>query len=90
VILDHLELMAEAASKGLGIAYVPDSVAEPWLKRGELCAVLTEWSPVCPGLALYYPGLRLSYAVPAIRCQQQDAISLIQTRLNIYLVLTLC
>lgn len=56
--MDHLELMAEAASKGPGIAYVPDSVAEPWLKRGELCVVLTEWSPVYPGLALYYPGHR--------------------------------
>lgn len=56
--LDHLELMAEAAVQGLGIAYVPDRVAQPYLARGELACVLEEWCPWIPGLCLYYPGHR--------------------------------
>lgn len=58
LILDHLELMAEAAVQGLGIAYVPDRVAQPYLARGELVCVLEDWCPWIPGLFLYYPGHR--------------------------------
>lgn len=56
--LDHVELMAEAAVKGLGIAYVPDRVARPYLARAELMSVLDDWCPTIPGLCLYYPGHR--------------------------------
>jgi DNA-binding transcriptional LysR family regulator len=56
--LDHLELMAQAATQGLGIAYMPDSVARPYLERGELVTVLGDWCPSIPGLFLYYPGHR--------------------------------
>jgi DNA-binding transcriptional LysR family regulator len=56
--LDHLELMAEAAVQGMGIAYMPDRVAQPYLERGELLCVLEEWCPWIPGLFLYYPGHR--------------------------------
>jgi DNA-binding transcriptional LysR family regulator len=56
--LDHLELMAEAAVQGMGIAYMPDRVAQPYLERGELICVLEEWCPWIPGLFLYYPGHR--------------------------------
>lgn len=58
LMLDHLELMAETAADGLGIAYMPDSVALPWLRSGKLQQLLEEWSPPSPGLALYYPGHR--------------------------------
>ncbi len=56
--LDHTELMTEAAAAGLGIAYVSDRVARPYLERGALLAVLEEWCPAVPGLVLYYPGHR--------------------------------
>jgi len=56
--LDHTELMTEAAAAGLGIAYVSDRVARPYLERGALLAVLEEWCPAVPGLFLYYPGHR--------------------------------
>ena len=56
--LDHPELMAEAAVQGLGIAYVPDSVARPYLARAELVCVLADWCPWIPGLFIYYPGHR--------------------------------
>jgi DNA-binding transcriptional LysR family regulator len=43
---------------GLGIAYVPESVARPWLDDGRLVTVLEAWCPTIPGLRLYYPGRR--------------------------------
>ncbi len=56
--LDHLALMALSAARGLGIAYVPDSVARPYRDSGALVCVLEEWCPTIPGLYLYYPGNR--------------------------------
>ncbi len=63
--LDHNGLMVEAALDGLGIAFVPDSWARPALQDGRLRAVLEDWSPVLPGLCLYYSGRRL--VPPALR-----------------------
>jgi DNA-binding transcriptional LysR family regulator len=37
---------------------MPDSVARPYLERGELVTVLGDWCPSIPGLFLYYPGHR--------------------------------
>ncbi|NEJ19588.1 LysR family transcriptional regulator [Rhizobium leguminosarum] len=56
--LDHVELMAQAAAKGLGIAYVSDRSARPFLESGALVTVLDDWCPAIPGLCLYYPGHR--------------------------------
>ncbi|MDN3519630.1 LysR family transcriptional regulator [Aquisalimonas lutea] len=56
--LDHLELMAEAASAGMGIAYLPDMVARPYLENNDLVPVLSDWCPPEQGLCVYYPGHR--------------------------------
>lgn len=56
--LDHPGLMTEAAVDGMGIAYVPERTARPYLAAGKLVAVLEEWCPEIPGLHLYYPGHR--------------------------------
>ncbi|MBY5767628.1 LysR family transcriptional regulator [Rhizobium leguminosarum] len=56
--LDHVELMAQAAAKGLGIAYVSDRTARPFLESGALVTVLDDWCPAIPGLCLYHPGHR--------------------------------
>lgn len=58
ITLDHLDLMAEAASAGMGIAYLPDIVAEPYLQQGSLVPILADWCPHSPGLCIYYPGHR--------------------------------
>ncbi len=58
LILDHVELMADAAASGLGIAYVPERTAQPFMAAGRLVTVLDEWCPRIPGLFLYYPGHR--------------------------------
>ena len=56
--LDHVDLMAEAAVQGLGIAFVPDRTARPYLDSGALEVVLDDWCPMIPGLFLYYSGHR--------------------------------
>lgn len=63
--LDHPELMAQAAERGLGVAYLSDRVAAPYLARGTLVAVLDDWRPRIPGLCLYYPGHR--HVPPGLR-----------------------
>ena len=63
--LDHPELMAEAAERGLGVAYLSDRVASPYVERGALVTVLDDWCPRIPGLFLYYPGHR--HVPPGLR-----------------------
>jgi DNA-binding transcriptional LysR family regulator len=58
ITLDHPGLMVQAASAGLGIAYVPLDVARIALGAGQLVTVLDDWCPAIPGLFLYYPGHR--------------------------------
>lgn len=56
--LNHTMLMIEAAADGLGIAYVPETAARPWLEAGRLTALLEDWSPAVGGLRLYYSSHR--------------------------------
>ena len=56
--LDNNGLMVEAAADGLGLAYVPESIARKSLDDGRLVIVLEDWCPFIPGLCLYYPGHR--------------------------------
>lgn len=63
--LNHTLIIAEAAANGMGIAYVPETSARPWIQNGRLVALLEDWSPPVPGLRLYYPGHR--HVPPALR-----------------------
>ena len=63
--LDNPELMLEAAAAGLGIAYVSDRSAMPFIERGALVTVLDDWCPLIPGMFLYYPGHR--HVPPGLR-----------------------
>src|SRR5690606_20570709 len=56
--LDNIQLMAEAAEAGLGIAYVPEPYVSAALRAGTLMAVLEDWCPYIPGLSLYFPRNR--------------------------------
>ncbi|MDB5407455.1 MAG: transcriptional regulator [Rhodospirillales bacterium] len=47
-----------AAIDGLGIAYLIEALAEPFLRSGQLVRALEDWSPSFEGLFLYYPGRR--------------------------------
>jgi len=65
VILDDEELMVEAASKGLGVAYVASPAAEAALAEGRLRRILPAWTPAPEKVAIYYPGHRA--VPPALR-----------------------
>jgi len=56
--LNRTELMTKAALQGLGIAFVPERIAIPFLRTGALCSLLEDWCPTYPGMFLYYPGHR--------------------------------
>ena len=55
-MVNDLDFAVRAAIDGLGIAYVLETVAEPFLRSGQLVRVLEEWSPSFEGLFLYYPA----------------------------------
>jgi DNA-binding transcriptional LysR family regulator len=57
--LSNMDLMVQAAINGSGIAFVSYDVAEHAIRRGDLVAVLAEWTPSFPGHRLYYPSHRL-------------------------------
>lgn len=57
----------EAALAGFGLAYMPEELARPHMKSGQLRAVLKDWCPTFPGLHIYF----------ACRRQSSPALSLI-------------
>lgn len=56
--LDSSALMVEAAGAGLGIAYVPELYAQPWLASQQLVTLLDDWAIASQGIALYFPQNR--------------------------------
>lgn len=56
--LDSSALMVEAAVAGLGIAYVPELYAQPWLANQQLVTLLDDWAIASQGIALYFPQNR--------------------------------
>jgi DNA-binding transcriptional LysR family regulator len=65
ITLDHMGLMIEAATKGVGIAYVSAWTARRALAAGTLVPLLADWLPPFAGHHLYYPSRRLM--PPALR-----------------------
>jgi DNA-binding transcriptional LysR family regulator len=67
--------MMTAALAGLGLAYIPQDMAEPHIARGRLKRVLTDWCQPYSGYHLFYPSRRQSSAafslvVDALRYRQ--------------------
>jgi len=58
--------MLNAALAGLGLAYVPEGVAQPHLAKGRLKRVLEDWCAPYSGYHLYYPSRRQSSAAFAL------------------------
>jgi len=50
--------LLNAALDGLGLAYVPQDLAAPYLANGQLLEVLSDWCPNFQGYHLYYPNRR--------------------------------
>jgi len=58
LVFNSIMHVLNAAVDGIGLAYVPDFLAAPYLTDGRLQAVLTDWSPYFQGYHLYYPNRR--------------------------------
>jgi DNA-binding transcriptional LysR family regulator len=54
--------MLNAALAGLGLAYIPEEMAEPHLTKGRLKRVLKDWCQPYSGYHLFYPSRRQSSA----------------------------
>jgi DNA-binding transcriptional LysR family regulator len=58
LIANDFPTMLGAAVEGVGLAQVPEPVAAEAVKSGKLVRVLDKFSPMAPGVFLYYPGHR--------------------------------
>lgn len=50
----------DATVSGFGLAYMPEMLARPYIKSGQLRSVLKEWCPTFPGLHIFFANSRLS------------------------------
>lgn len=65
LIVSDMDAGVPAALEGVGIAYLFDYQAKPWIAAGKLKRLLREWTPPFPGFYLYYPSRR--QIPPALR-----------------------
>jgi len=56
--VNDLDLLMSAVLDGIGVAYVAEAMAAPYLAHGQLVALLQDWSSTFPGVFLYYPSRR--------------------------------
>jgi DNA-binding transcriptional LysR family regulator len=56
--VNDVAVIKQAALNGLGIAFMPADLAQPYIQTGELVRVLSDWTPPFPGYFLYYPSRR--------------------------------
>ena len=58
LVFNSLSMRLSSALDGLGIAYMPEDHAMPYIAEGRLIRVLEDWCPYFPGYHLYYPSRR--------------------------------
>lgn len=58
IVFNSIMHVLNAAVDGIGLAYVPEELAAPYLADGKLVSLLTDWSPCFQGYHLYYPNRR--------------------------------
>ena len=56
VTVNGTDEMLAAARADIGLAYVPEDLAEPYIKKRQLKTVLDDWSQPFAGFHLYYPN----------------------------------
>jgi DNA-binding transcriptional LysR family regulator len=59
MIVSHAHLLMKGAIDGLGLAWVPATMAEEELKSGALIEVLVDWKMTYEGYYMYYPNRHL-------------------------------
>jgi DNA-binding transcriptional LysR family regulator len=60
LVFNGIFQVLDAAIAGLGLAFVPEDIAQAYLAKGRLRRVLEEWCPPWSGYHLYYPHRRQS------------------------------
>lgn len=63
LVFNNIALRLNSALAGLGLAYMPEDLAQDHIAAGRLVRVLEDWCEPFPGYHLYYPGRR--HASPA-------------------------
>ena len=58
LVFNSILHVLNAAVDGIGLSYVPEQLAAPYLADGRLREVLSEWCPYFQGFHLYYPNRR--------------------------------
>ena len=58
LVFNGIFQVLDAAVAGLGLAFVPEDIAQPYLAKGRLKRALEEWCPAWSGYHLYYPHRR--------------------------------
>jgi DNA-binding transcriptional LysR family regulator len=66
LIFNTTAQMLNAAIAGLGLAYVPEGMAQPYLVRGRIKRVLEDWCLPYPGYYIWYPSSRQHSAAFAL------------------------
>ena len=62
MVLSTSHQILSTALNGIGLAYVPEVMAVPYLANGRLKRVLEDWCEAYPGYHLYYPRRQTSQA----------------------------
>jgi DNA-binding transcriptional LysR family regulator len=80
VIFNNAYDILEAAKAGFGLAFLPEDMASPFIKNGQLVSVLEDWCPPWSGLHLYYPNRRfpsraMTLLVDALRYKSEGDYS---------------
>ena len=58
LVVDDVQLLIRAAIDGVGLTFLMEDHAAPYLANGQLLRVLEEWCEPFPGYFLYYPSRR--------------------------------
>ena len=56
--VNDISVIRHAALEGVGLAFMPEDLAQPHIEAGALVRVLADWTPPFPGYYLYYPSRR--------------------------------
>ena len=58
LVFNSAGLLLEGALKGFGLAYLTERHVQPYIIKGQLVRVLSDWCPLFSGYHLYYPSRR--------------------------------
>lgn len=54
ITVNETDFLLDAARNGVGLAYIGENFAQPYIRSGELVHVLPDWSKLLSGFHLYY------------------------------------